>query len=540
MELCCKENRSVQIERLGKMEKIIIVGAGPAGLTAAYELLKSGKDYEVVVLEESYELGGISRTVKHNGNRMDIGGHRFFSKDKRVTRWWDNIMPIQGAPSFDDALLGRERELNEGGPDPSCEDRVMLKRQRVSRIYYKKKFFDYPITMKPQTFINMGAISTVKAGCSYLKSAAKKLPEENLENFYINRFGKVLYSMFFEGYTEKLWGRHPSQISADWGAQRVKGLSIKAVLKDMIAKLTKSKDKTKVETSLIEEFSYPKLGPGQLWEAVGADIEKMGGKIMLGCTVKKLVNTDGRITAIQYMENNKARVMECDKLISTMPVKDLVAGLNGVPENVRRIASNLPYRDFVTVGLLLDKLSLKNKTKIKTINNLVPDNWIYVQDVGVKLGRIQIFNNWSPYMVEDIENRVWIGLEYFCAEGDEFWEMDEDTCVNFAIEELKKMGVIGKDAVVYDSHREKVKKAYPAYFDTYDEIDSVIDYLNGIENLYCIGRNGQHRYNNMDHSMVTAFEAVKNITTDVKDKTNIWSVNTEKEYHEEAGSENNA
>ena len=520
------------------MEKVVIVGAGPAGLTAAYEILKSGKEYEVVILEETSDIGGISRTVKHNGNRMDIGGHRFFSKDKVVTRWWDNIMPMQGAPAFDDATLGRERDINPGGPDPEKEDRVMLKRQRVSRIYYKKKFFDYPITMKPQTFINMGVIATARAGCSYLKSTAKKLPEENLESFYINRFGKVLYGMFFEGYTEKLWGRHPSCISADWGAQRVKGLSIKAVLKDMIAKLTGKKGEGKVETSLIEEFSYPKLGPGQLWEAVASDVEKMGGKIMMGCMVKKLVREGGRITAIQYMENNKARVMDCDRVISTMPVKDLIAGINGVPEDVSRIAAGLPYRDFVTVGLLLDKLALKNKTKIKTLNNIVPDNWIYVQDVGVKLGRIQIFNNWSPYMVEDAQNKVWIGLEYFCSEGDEFWNMDEKKCVDFAIEELRKMGVIKKDTVVFDSHREKVKKAYPAYFDTYDEIDRVIEYLNGIENLYCIGRNGQHRYNNMDHSMVTAFEAVKNITTDVKDKTNIWNVNTEKEYHE-ADTENN-
>lgn len=515
------------------MQKVVIVGAGPAGLTAAYELLKNNNgEFDVTILEESDAIGGISRTVKHNGNRMDIGGHRFFSKDKRVVEWWEDIMPAQGVATFDDAMLGRERELAPGGPDPAKEDRVMLKRQRVSRIYYKKKFFDYPITMKPQTFINMGFVSTIKAGCSYLKSTAKKLPEDNLENFYINRFGKVLYSMFFEGYTEKLWGRHPSQISADWGAQRVKGLSIRAVLKDMIAKLTNSKDKSKVETSLIEEFSYPKFGPGQLWETAAAEIEKMGGKIMMNCRVKKIVNDNGKITAVQYMENNKARVMECDILISTMPVKDLVAGLNAVPKDMNRIASNLPYRDFVTVGLLVDSLNLKNKTKIKTISNIVPDCWIYVQDTGVKLGRIQIFNNWSPYMVEDVENTVWIGLEYFCSEGDEFWNMEDEECVNFAISELVKMGVIKKGAAIRDSHREKVKKAYPAYFDTYSEIDKLIGYLDTIPNLYCIGRNGQHRYNNMDHSMVTAFEAVGNILTGRADKSNIWSVNTEQEYHE--------
>lgn len=518
------------------MEKVVIIGAGPAGLTAAYELLKSGKDYSIVILEESDVIGGISQTVKYNGNRMDIGGHRFFSKDERVVAWWDSFMPMQGAPAFDDKILQRELEVNKGGPDPEKTDKVMLKRQRVSRIYYKKKFFDYPVTMKPQTFINMGAVSTVKAGFSYIKSSVKKLPEDNLENFYINRFGKVLYAMFFEGYTEKLWGRHPSYISADWGAQRVKGLSIRAVIRDMLQKLTNRKGKGEVETSLIEEFSYPKFGPGQLWEAAAEEVEKMGGKIMKNCSVFSLTQEDGNIKSVQYFENGEEKAMDCDILISTMPIRDLVKGLNQVPENIRAIADGLPYRDFVTVGLLLDKLNLKNKTKMKTLNNIVPDNWIYVQDVGVKLGRIQIFNNWSPYMVKDAENTVWIGLEYFCNEGDEFWNMDENECVNFAIGELKKMGVIGKDNIVYDAHRERVKKAYPAYFDTYNEFDKVVEYLNTISNMYCIGRNGQHRYNNMDHSMVTAFEAVSNIITGRQDKSNIWNVNTEKEYHEEAKS----
>lgn len=515
------------------MEKVIIIGAGPAGLTAAYELLKSGKDYDVTVLEESDSIGGISRTVKHNGNRMDIGGHRFFSKDERVTKWWENMMPSQGAPSFDDKKLGREKQMKEGGPDPDKEDRVMLKRNRVSRIYYKKKFFDYPVTLKMKTFVNMGFCSTVKAGCSYLKAAGKKLPEDNLENFYVNRFGRVLYGMFFEGYTEKLWGRHPSQISADWGAQRVKGLSIREVLRDMVKKFTHKKNEGEVETSLIEEFSYPKFGPGQLWETVAEEVEKMGGKIVMNCRAKKLVLRDGKITNVQCMKNGRtAEVIECDTVISSMPVKDLVAGINGVPKDVAEIAAGLPYRDFVTVGLLVNKLNLKNKTKIKTLGNIVPDCWIYVQDTGVKLGRIQIFNNWSPYMVKDAENTVWIGLEYFCAEGDSFWNMDEKECVDKAIDELLRMGVLKDRNDVIDSHREKVKKAYPAYFDSYDRIDRVIEYLNGIENLYCIGRNGQHRYNNMDHSMATAFEAVNNIVNGVDSKDNIWAVNTEKDYHE--------
>ena len=519
------------------MKKCIIIGGGPAGLTAGYELLKKSNEYEVIILEQSEVLGGISRTVKHNGNRMDIGGHRFFSKDKDVTDFWAELMPTQGEPSFDDKLLGREKKLVPGGPDPEKEDRVMLLRRRISRIYYLNKFFDYPISMKPQTFINMGFSKTVKAGFSYLKSTVSKKEETSLENFYINRFGKVLYSMFFEGYTEKLWGRHPSEISADWGAQRVKGLSILAVIKDMLSKLVPNKNR-KVETSLIEEFQYPKFGPGQLWETVGDEFVKMGGKILYNHKVTDIDISGGRVNSVKCDCGGFSETIEGDIFISSMPVKDLVAGMGSeVPKAPAEIAAGLPYRDFVTVGLLLKKLNLKNETDIKTLGNIVPDCWIYVQDVGVKLGRIQIFNNWSPYLVKDPRNTVWIGLEYFCNEGDEFWSMDERTCVDYAVKELKKMGVIDSDAEILDSHREKVQKAYPAYFDTYDRMDELVEYLDTFENLYCVGRNGQHRYNNMDHSMATSFETVNNILSGKKTKENIWSVNTEAEYHEESNGE---
>lgn len=516
------------------MKKIVIIGAGPAGLTAAYELLKDGsEEYDVTILEETGVIGGISQTVRYNGNRMDIGGHRFFSKDDRVMEWWQKMMPRQGKPSFDDIKLNREKKLAAGGPDPETTDRVMLVRQRVSRIYYKKKFFDYPVTMKKETIVNMGFGTTVKAGCSYMKSALHKLPEVSLENFYINRFGRKLYSMFFEGYTEKLWGRHPREISADWGSQRVKGLSIRAVLKDMLTPKSK-KDNNKGETSLIEEFYYPKFGPGQLWETTAEEIQALGGKIQMNSKVTK-INTDakGRILSITCECGGKTETVAGDIFLSSMPVKDLVAGMNDVPQDMAAIAEGLPYRDFVTVGLLVNKLNLKNETNIRTLGNIVPDCWIYVQDTGVKLGRIQIFNNWSPYMVKDAENTVWIGLEYFCAEGDDFWNMQEDACVKMAVSELVKMGVINSPEDILDSHREKIKKAYPAYFDTYADIDKLIAYLNKFDNLYCIGRNGQHRYNNMDHSMATAFEAVSNIRAGKTTKDNIWNVNTEKEYHEE-------
>ena len=517
------------------MKKVIIIGAGPAGLTAGYQLVKDkNEEYEVIILEESNDIGGISKTVKYNGNRMDIGGHRFFSKDQEVMDFWEELMPIQGVNSFDDEKLGREKPLKEGGPNPEKEDKVMLVRTRVSRIYYLKKFFDYPISLKLQTFTNMGIIRTIKAGFSYLKTIFVKKKEVSLENFYINRFGKVLYSMFFEKYTEKLWGRHPKEISAEWGAQRVKGVSITAVIKDALSKIFKSKKKREeVETSLIEQFWYPKYGPGQLWETLAEKFEENGGKILKGYSVKKLKIDDTTIKSVVCEVNGVEVILEGDIFISTMPVKDLVEGFTGIdiPKEMKEIASGLPYVDFQTVGVLVNKMKLENKTKMKTLGNVVPDCWIYVQEPEVKMLRLQIFNNWSPYLVKDAENTVWIGLEYTCQEDDKYWNMEDKEFSEFAISELASMNIIDKEDVL-DYHREKIKKEYPAYFDTYEHMDKLIEYLNKFNNLYCIGRNGQHRYNNMDHSMATAFEAVKNIKKGVTTKDNIWNVNTEQEYHE--------
>ncbi|MCM1224459.1 MAG: NAD(P)/FAD-dependent oxidoreductase, partial [Lachnospiraceae bacterium] len=462
------------------------------------------------------------------------GGHRFFSKDMEVMRWWDELMPRQGKPSYDDKILRRKVPLKKGGPDPETEDIVMLTRNRVSRIYYKKKFFDYPVKMNLQTIRNMGFATTVAAGFSYLKSVLVKKKEDSLENFYINRFGKKLYSMFFEGYTEKLWGRHPREIDASWGAQRVKGLSVVAIIKDVFYKMFPGrKNNKKVETSLIEEFYYPKYGPGQLWETAADKFVALGGSIEKNSRVINVKTKEGRAVAVVVERNGHKEEFSGDFIISSMPLKDLVLGMNDVPEDIRGYAAGLPYRDFVTVGLLLDKLNLKNETKLKTLGNIVPDCWIYVQDVGVKLGRIQIFNNWSPYMVEKPEDTVWIGLEYFCTEGDKYWKLSEEKWAKLGIKELIKMGVIDSESQVKDYHKEAVKKAYPAYFDTYDHIDKIIEYINKFDNLYCVGRNGQHRYNNMDHSMATAFEAVRNIINGVSDKQNVWNVNTEQEYHEE-------
>ena len=516
-------------------KKVIIIGGGPAGLTAAYELLRTPDEYEVVVFEEGSQVGGIAKTVNYKGNRMDMGGHRFFSKMPEVNDWWNEMLPVQGAPSYDDKVLFRDCSLEEGGPDPEKEDRVMLRRNRISRIFFNNRFFDYPISLKPETFTNMGLGTTIQAGFSYMGSMVHKRKEVSLEDFYINRFGKKLYSMFFEHYTENVWGRHPSQMTAEWGAQRVKGVSIMAVLKDAVGKAVhiKCKKKGEVETSLIEEFSYPKYGPGQLWEITADEIIKKGGRIELNACVKKIHKAKGRVlTGVTWERDGQTFEETGDLFISSMPIKDLVGGMNNVPEKPAEIAAGLPYRDYMTVGVLVPRLKLQNKTRIPTIGNIVPDDWVYVHDRSVKMGRFQIFNNWSPYMVADIEHTVWVGLEYFCNEGDDMWSMTDDDFAKMGISEMVKIGMIDSEDEVIDSHVERVKKAYPAYFDTYDQIDRLRRYLDKIPNLYCVGRNGQHRYNNLDHSMMTSFEAVKNIREGIEDRSNIWNVNTEKSYHE--------
>lgn len=515
------------------MKKAIIIGAGPAGLTAAYKLLQQTKDIKPVIYECSSDIGGISKTVEYNGNRIDIGGHRFFSKNDDVLKLWNEILPLQGTPSYDDFKLDRKTTLTEGGPDPDKVDEVMLRRHRVSRILFLHKFFDYPISMKFKTFRNMGFRRTMKSGFGYMKSAIHKRKEKSLEDYMINLFGKPLYQMFFEDYTEKVWGRNPKLISPDWGKQRIKGLSLSKMIRNTLAKPFRRKKKN-VAASLIEEFSYPKKGPGQLYETMAKKIIEMGGEIHMNSEVVAVNFEKDIITSVDVKQNNEIIKVEGDYFISSMPLKDLYIafGKDNVPEDEYRIATNLVYRDFITVGLLVNKLLLKNETKFKTLNNIVPDTWIYVQEREVKIGRLQIFNNWSPYMVKDVDNTVWIGLEYFVNEGDEMWNMPDKDFIEFAINELVQIKVINKEDVL-DSTEIRIKKAYPAYFDTYAEIDKVRAHLNSFKNLYCVGRNGQHRYNNMDHSMLTAMLAVDSILNpEVYKKESIWNVNEEKVYHE--------
>ncbi len=512
-------------------KRVVVIGAGPAGLAAAYELSKHG-GYEVVVLEAENFVGGISRTVLYKGNRMDIGGHRFFTKNDRVNALWNELMPIQGAPAWDDRTLGNEKKWNIGGPDPEKEDNVMLLRHRVSRIYFLKKFFDYPISLKPQTFINMGFLRTMKCGFGYIGSSIHKREEKSLEDFYINRFGKPLYELFFKDYTTKLWGVSPKNLSPDWGAQRVKGLSLWKALGEALTKPFKKEQKN-VETTLIDQFQYPKFGPGQFYAKMAEILARKGVRFIYDAKVSKVILDENH--NIYGLQTEDGQMIDGDYFLSSMPIKDLfeALGKENVYQNAFEIATSLPYRDFITVGILLDGLAIQNKTKIKTINNIVPDNWIYIQEKEVKMGRIQIFNNWSPYMVLDREHKVWMGLEYFANEGDLLWTKSDKEFIDMAIKELLFMGLIKNENDVLDATRIKVKKAYPAYFGSYANFPLVQKELDAISNLYCIGRNGQHRYNNMDHSMLTGLIAADKIVMGDRNKEDLWSVNAEKEYHEE-------
>ena len=451
-------------------QTVVIIGGGPAGLTAAWELMKDGgaDAYDVTVLEATREFGGISRTVKHNGNRMDIGGHRFFSKDDRIMQWWRDTLPLQGAPSYDDRKLGRHHDLEPGGPDPETCDEVMLKRHRVSRIYWNRHFFDYPISLSPNTLKAMGPKLTLEAGFSYLKSMVHKLPEDNLENFYINRFGRKLYSMFFEGYTEKLWGAAPLADLGRLGRAARQGPEHHRGAEERVPQApAEEAGRLQGGDQPDRGVLVPKYGPGQLWETVERNCERAGVRVITDANVVQVRQEGGRIESVVYADGEgNLTELKADQFISSMPVKDLVnaldagSGAASVPADMSEIANGLPYRDFVTVGLLVKHLKLRNTTDIPTLGNppIVPDCWIYVQDPGYKVGRLQIFNNWSPYLVKDVDDTVWIGLEYFCEEGDAFWSMSDEEARDFAIQELTRMRVINGPQDVIDAHRERVKK----------------------------------------------------------------------------------
>lgn len=488
------------------MKNAVIIGAGPAGLTAALELLRRSDEYSVTVLEAENSIGGISKTVEINGCRMDIGGHRFHTDSERVLEFWKSIMPCQGAPAFDELATEAALPFDENGADPEKTDAVLLRRKRVSRIYRKGKLYDYPVSLS--TLWTMG-FEAVPAGLSYLAAQIKKRDETTLEDFYINRFGKRLYRTFFESYTEKVWGVHPSKMSPDCGTQRVGGLSVWQVVKDMFTGKSN-------EASLIKSFLYPKLGPGQLWEIAAGEIEKLGGCVMLNTCVDGVKIRDNRVTAVISGETE----YPADLLVSSMPLSTLVGIIDNVPKTVRMVAEGLQFRDFITVGVAVKRMRLKCKNK----DTLPHDCWIYVQEPNIKMGRIQIFNNWSPYMVERPGESIFIGTEYFCFEGDGLWNTTDEEMSALAVSELNAMGIADKTDVLF-CHCERMKKAYPSYDGGYKELEKIRTFADEVSNLYCIGRNGQHRYNNMDASMLTAMTAV-DIILNGGEKSKIWYVDT--------------
>ena len=524
--------------------RALIIGAGPAGLTAAYELL-TRTDIVPIVLEKSEYMGGISRTVNYKGNRIDIGGHRFFSKSDRVMNWWLNIMPIQRVEGDTQITYRRQTTTLSNltpGPDPDEEDCVMLVRPRKSRIYFMRKFFDYPISLTADTLKKLGLVKTIRIALSYLRAVLFPIKnEQNLEQFFINRFGRELYLTFFKSYTEKVWGIDCKEISAEWGAQRIKGLSIYKTIVHFLKKLG-PKRKTDiaqkdVETSLIEQFLYPKFGPGQMWEEVARRVRNLGGEILTHWSVNEIEHDgNGRVTAV-YATNTQTgerERFEAEYFFSTMPIKELVAAMNPpAPPNVREIAQGLMYRDFITVGVLCRRIKLREPD-----GQMVRDNWIYIQEPDVLVGRLQIFNNWSPAMVAD-PSCVWIGLEYFCNETDALWKKTDEEMIALAKSELAAMDILDPEDVL-DATVIRMPKTYPAYFGTYKRFSEIIAWANEFENLFLVGRNGMHKYNNQDHSMLAAMTAVDNIIAGVRSRDNLWSLNTEQEYHEEKREERQA
>ncbi len=527
-------------------QEAVIIGAGPAGLTAALEFCRKSSIHPIV-LEASHRIGGISCTIHHNGNRIDIGGHRFFSKSDRVMDWWTEIMPIAtddgGAASCISYHNQRQplknmRGKHHGAPDdPDC---VMLVRPRKSRIYCMRTFFEYPLSLSPGTLRRLGVVRTLRILSSYIKAQFRpRRPEKSLQDFLINRFGRELYLTFSKSYTEKVWGVPCEQISAAWGAQRIQGLSLRKAATHFLGKLAGGRKNSGdlrqkgSETSLIERFLYPKYGPGQLWERVARMVGESGGEVRLGWKVSGIHIESGddggeRVVSVEARNPQGEQVtIDGDYFFSTMPVRELLRAMDApVPAEIQAISDGLQYRDFITVGLLVDRL-----LPTEPDGSPIQDTWIYIQEPDVLLGRLQIFNNWSPHMVAD-PSKVWIGLEYFCDNTDPLWKMTDAGVARFATKEAASIGILDPDEV-RDCCVVRAPKTYPAYFGSYERFDEIVRYVDRFENLFLVGRNGMHKYNNQDHSMLTAMLAVENILAGAKSKANLWDVNTEQEYHEQ-------
>ena len=460
---------------------VLIIGAGPAGLIAAYDLIK--QNTQPIVLEKADRVGGISRTETYKGYRFDIGGHRFYTKVGEVQQLWLEI-------------LGNN----------------FLKVPRLSRIYYNGKFFNYPLEVN-NALSNLGFINSLLMLFSYLQAKIKPHPvEENFEQWVCNRFGKRLYETFFKTYTEKVWGISCTEIRADWAAQRIQGMSLKRVILDSLVKNHQTK-------SLIKEFYYPELGPGMMWEKCQEIITNQGGIVHLNTEVNKIYHQHNQIQKITVQQENQTFDLQADEFISSMPISALILKLEPpAPTAVLQAARSLKYRDFLIAALIIDAV------------DLFPDNWIYIHSPEFKVGRIQNFKNWSPAMVPD-SSKTCLGMEYFCSEGDELWSRSDSELIEFASREIVDLSLLSNINKIEDGTVIRQLKAYPVYDQEYRQHLQVIqDYLQGFDNLQTIGRNGMHRYNNQDHSMLTGLLAAKNI---LGENHNLWDVNTERSYYEE-------
>jgi len=468
--------------------KVVIIGGGPAGLTASYQLSKAG--VESVVFEKDQAVGGISKTINYRDYHFDIGGHRFFTKIDQVERMWQDIL------------------RND-----------FLKRKRLSRIYYDKKFFYYPL--RPfNALLGLGIWNSSLILASYLFS--RLMPskqEETFEQWVSNRFGKRLYHIFFKTYTEKVWGISCSEIRAEWAAQRIKGLSLITAIKDaLMTSQSNSHEKKNVIKTLVDQFYYPRLGPGMMWRAVAQKIQDSRSEVHLEADVTGIVCSEDRVEAVEVKRDGKLERISGTDFISSMPIREFVQKINpSIPKEILDAANNLKYRDFLTVALIINK------------RDVFPDNWIYIHDSDVKVGRIQNFKNWSPYMVPD-QSKTCLGLEYFCFENDSLWRMPDKELIDLGVREMEALGFANQEDVI-DGTVVRMPKAYPVYDSQYkDSIAVIRDYLDRFDNLHLIGRNGQHKYNNQDHSMLTAMMAAENVLGADHD---LWEVNEEPEYHEE-------
>ena len=474
---------SRRVSPLKRGDHVAVIGAGPAGLTAAYLLSKEG--YRVTVFEGDDIVGGISRTAQYKGYRFDIGGHRFFTKIEPVQALWEELL----ADEF-------------------------ISVPRMSRIHYRGRYFDYPLKAM-NALQGLGLVNAVRIVMSYLHTQLNPSPiEENFEQWVTNRFGKRLYEIFFKTYTEKVWGIPCTEIRAEWAAQRIQGLSLaKAIIN--AAQLQKRSETIK---TLIDRFQYPRLGPGQMWETAAAKISERGGEVLLRHVVTNLEHRDGRIVAVRVNTPSGPRRIEGDHFISTMPLRNLARALDPEPPAfIRGAGEGLNYRDFLTVALMIDA------------DNVFPDNWIYIHTPGVKVGRIQNFNNWSRAMVPEAGTTC-LGLEYFCFEGDGLWSSPDADLVALATKELGELGLVDASKV-RDGCVVRMPKAYPVYDSTYAaHLSTLRSFIDPISNLHTVGRNGMHKYNNQDHSMLTAMMSVANMRGASHD---VWSVNTDFEYHEE-------